>query len=257
MWIHSSTTGVPPVIAPRTTGVSPVIQVHDEDSNHRRDAGGTLDAGSAVAFDARMVEVHHGASLPHWRQEGAVYFVTWRLADSLPRELAAEVERERDALRRALAAATEVEEQRVLESRLRHLVTERMDELLNQGLGECWMNRPEVASLVVDALCHFDGERYRLWAFAVMPNHVHVVVEPLGEHPLDDILHSWKSFTSHAINKLVGRKGTLWQKECFDHIVRSQKSLDHFVAYTLANPSAAGLTDWPWTSTTGVPPVVR
>ena len=91
--------------------------------------------------------------------------------------------------------------------------------------------------IVVTALNHFAGARYHLREWVVMPNHVHVIVTPIGDHELSDILHSWKSFTAKAINKLLQRTGTFWQKESFDHIVRSPESLDRIVLYILQNPS--------------------
>ena len=76
------------------------------------------------------------------------------------------------------------------------------------------------------------------WArYVIMPNHVHVLVRPIMEHKLPDILHSWKSFTSHAIGKALGRTGALWQDESFDHIVRDEHQLERFGLYIAENPS--------------------
>lgn len=116
------------------------------------------------------------------------------------------------------------------------LFPERIQRWLDAGYGECLLARPNVRQIVVDALTHFAGARYELHAWVVMPNHVHVVVTPLAGHELSDIVHSWKSFTSKAINKLIGRTGTFWQKEPFDHIVRSPDSLERIDGYILANP---------------------
>ena len=120
------------------------------------------------------------------------------------------------------------------------------------ALGSCVLRDPKVAEIVQKALLHFEGDRYRLSAWCIMPNHVHVVLTPLGEHGLSDILHSWKSFTSNKINKVIGRKGALWERESFDHLVRTTAHFEKFIAYTEKNPVEAGLCkrpeDWPFGS---------
>lgn len=102
-----------------------------------------------------------------------------------------------------------------------------------------------VARLVEDALLHFHGERYALHAWCVMPDHVHVLVTPLHDWSLERILHSWKSFTANEVNRMLHRKGTFWQPESFDHLVRSNEAFESFVAYIEANPVAAGLCSDP------------
>ena len=120
-----------------------------------------------------------------------------------------------------------------------------LDAALAQGTGICVLNRPEIAQLVVDALRHFDGEHYRLIAWSVMPNHVHAIVQPLAEHDLEDIIHSWKSFTSKAANKLLGETGAFWQSEYYDHLIRDGEEFISQVRYVLENPSKAGCkADW-------------
>lgn len=85
-----------------------------------------------------------------------------------------------------------------------------------------------------------------------MPNHVHAVVTPYADHSLLDILHSWKSFTAHKINRRLGRSGRVWQQETFDHLIRSPESFEKFVRYTELNPVEAGMVarpeDWPFSS---------
>jgi REP element-mobilizing transposase RayT len=172
------------------------------------------------------------ANLPHWRQEFATYFVTFRTADSLPQEKLRRWESERDEWLRSHPEPLTPDQ----ELNYQRLFSERLQRWLDAGYGECLMARPDVRQIVVQALGHFDGTRYRLHTWVVMPNHAHVVVTPLVEYKLSDILQSWKSFTSKAINKLLGRTGMLWQKESFDHIVRSADSLEQIYAYILANP---------------------
>jgi hypothetical protein len=88
--------------------------------------------------------------------------------------------------------------------------------------------------------------RYRLHAWCIMPNHVHVVVEPFAGHELPEILHSWKSFTAKTANRLLGRTGGFWQDEYYDHLIRDTEEYFHAIGYVLENPARAGLRDWPW-----------
>ena len=114
---------------------------------------------------------HSLGYLPHFDSPETIQFVTFRLADSLP------------------ASATE-------SIRLRDHILQRLDRELDVGLGACWLKRPDIASLVEKALLHFDGERYRLLAWCLMPNHVHVVIEMIDGHSLSEVVGSWKSFTA-------------------------------------------------------------
>jgi putative transposase len=107
--------------------------------------------------------------------------------------------------------------------------------------------------MVAGALRHFDGARYELESFVVMPNHVHVLVTPREGEKLSEITHSWKSYTAHKINDHLGRDGTLWQKESYDHLVRKQ--FHHYRRYVHANPSKARLSEgeFVWWDANGVP----
>ena len=91
--------------------------------------------------------------------------------------------------------------------------------------------RSELSELVESVLQYFNNERYKLLDHVVMPNHVHVIVTPFGEHLLSSIVHTWKSFAAHRINDALNRRGAFWQKESFDHIVRSVESLEKFREY--------------------------
>ena len=75
-----------------------------------------------------------------------------------------------------------------------------------------------------------------------MPNHVHALVKPLGEHKISDILHTWKSFTANQINKRESCSGQLWMHESYDHIVRNEESLKYIRRYINKNPEKAGIT---------------
>lgn len=118
------------------------------------------------------------------------------------------------------------------------------------------MNDNRVAKTVADAIRHFEGERYDLAAWCVMPNHVHVVQPcariantggtpvPLSELP--EILHSWKSFSAKEGNKLLRRTGDFWQAEYYDHLIRDEADFHHSIRYALNNPIKVGLKNWKW-----------
>lgn len=183
-------------------------------------------------FDPRAPIAVLEGNLPHWRQEGVSYFVTFRTSDSLPQEKLRQWLSERAAWLKQHPEPLSPEDKKAYWQ----LFPERIQRWLDAGYGACLLARTDVRMIVVEALNHFDGDRYQLHSWVVMPNHVHVVLTPLGPHELSDILHSWKSFTSKQINKLLGQAGIFWQKESFDHIVRSPDALELIDAYILANP---------------------
>jgi putative transposase len=136
--------------------------------------------------------------------------------------------------------------------RLQDDAVQYIDRALDAGLGACWLRRTEIAFLVEDALIHFDSERYRLLAWCIMPNHVHVVIDIPGDHSLGDIVRSWKAFTARRANTQLGRSGSFWHADYFDRYMRDEDHLSRTVEYVEENPVKAGLakvaSDWPWSS---------
>ena len=189
------------------------------------------------------LKIRQGAYLPHWTKRGAVYNVTFRLADSLPRAVVERWVAEREEIvGRFAKTGGKLTDQEV--SRLKELFSERVEKFLDAGHGECWLKRDDVGELVEAELKHFNGKRYELLAWSVMPNHVHAVVRPVGGNTLVRILHSWKSYTANHANKLIGRSGTFWQPEYFDHIVRDERELVETINYVEKNAASAGLDGW-------------
>ncbi len=196
------------------------------------------------------ITIRSRGQLPHWEAKDAVYFVTFRLADSLPQSALQVFEAERaDILATAKEQGRDISptEQR----RLEKLFSERIEAHLDAGAGACHLAKRGVAKMVAEALRHFDGSRYRLFAWCVMPNHVHVVFQPLRGHGLADILHSWKSFTAKQANRLLGTRGEFWQREYYDHLVRDEDDFAHVVRYVAENPLKAKLRDWLWVEVCG------
>ena len=178
-----------------------------------------------------------GTSLPHWRQDGVTYFVTWRTADSLPRERVQAWLEERDSWLHAHPEPWD----HPTEQEYYRLFPDRWEKWLDESHGGCLLARPDLRKIVEDVLTHDDGKSYRLHEFIVMPNHVHVLVTPLGEHTLSEALQEWKSVSAHRINHTLGRSGEFWQKESFDHIVRDAEAAERFAGYIRRNPAGLPL----------------
>jgi REP element-mobilizing transposase RayT len=198
--------------------------------------------------------VHTRGYLPHVKREGASYFVSFRLADSLPKEVLIEFERERAGRLRRLdefarrGEALDDSEEEIARDFQRHV-----ERYLDRGAGACHLRRPDIADLVADTLRHFHESRYVLHEWVVMPNHVHVIVWPMPNHLLGDILKSWKQFTSRRAKPLVGLGDEpFWQPESFDHWIRDDQEKARIGRYIRNNPVTAGLCarpeDWRWSS---------
>lgn len=172
---------------------------------------------------------HSRGYLPHCDTPGLFQAITFRLADSLPTEALA---------RLTQAADTEK--------------CQKIDVFLDAGYGACWLKEPEIASIVENALLHWDGQRYRLLAWCVMPNHVHVLIETRDDWPVPGLVQGWKSFTAKAINRHLGRTGAVWMLDYFDRFIRDDHHLAAVITYIHGNPVKAGLVpeerEWPYSS---------
>lgn len=175
--------------------------------------------------------------LPHWQQAGAVYFVTFRLADAVPAQLLDERTNEREIWLRLhpepWTGAVEREyHQRFSQAREDHL---------DAGHGSCALREPACSRIVGDALIHFDGARCSQIAWVVMPNHAHALFVLNPATALEALLHSWKRFSARQINIHLGRAGSLWQRDYFDRLVRDDAHLANCVRYIRRNPQKARL----------------
>lgn len=192
-------------------------------------------------------ELHvHRQNLPHWRQWGTTYFVTSRLADSVPARVAADWRRKRDAwlLARGLNSADELGQLTEAERRDYHReFTARFHTLLDAGHGECVLADPRCAGHLISRLIAGHGTGYQLDAWCIMPNHLHALVEPVKDATLGEIVRHWKGGSAFDIHRTLARRGKLWQPEPFDHIVRSEAQLEHFRRYIAGNPVKAGLRE--------------
>ena len=179
--------------------------------------------------------------LPHRDEVGLIQSLTFRLADSLPQEKLRQLDRE---------LALEPMPVRDVERR------KRMEGWLDAGLGCCALAHPRMAETMEDALLRFDGERYRLLAWCIMPNHVHTLIEPSA--PLPEIVKSWKSFTGRWALPQGAALGfrtpgkSFWMREVWDRFIRDDTHLRRTIDYIHQNPVKAGLcaspTAWAWSS---------
>ncbi|MFL6505309.1 MAG: carbamoyl-phosphate synthase large subunit [Candidatus Udaeobacter sp.] len=176
-------------------------------------------------------------NLPHWEQKNATYFVTFRLADAVPKNILSQWKEEFETWRKFHPEPWDVGTKYEYQKRFQ----DGREHWLDQGHGECILKNPDLAEIVVNALRHFDRDCYLLDAFVVMPNHVHVLFQPAKGQALADILHSWKSFSAKAINHQLGRTGRVWQDESYDRIVRDWNELVRYRGYIARNPENAKL----------------
>jgi 5-methyltetrahydrofolate--homocysteine methyltransferase len=199
------------------------------------------------------IEKTHWGHLPHWYQKNGTYAITFRLADSLPQSVLHKYQTAKKDLLRLKDQATAEKNPAFIKDcdiRLQELYQEHIQTALDEGHGVAWMKHPEIAEIIANALQHFAGERYELGAWCVMPNHVHMILKPLGDHTLSDILHSIKRHSALVANKHLGRYGAFWQKESYDHLIRDEEDFWNQTSYIQRNPAAAKLKEGQYLSST-------
>ncbi len=185
-------------------------------------------------------ETANSRNLPHWEQSGKTVFVTFRLADSIPQDkLSVWREGESEWAKHHPQPWDE-------STQLEHdtLFGTAIEQWLDSGFGSCLMKDEGARHIVEEALLNFDGERYRMYGFVVMPNHVHACFMPLGGYTVSDIVQNWKSFTAKAVNKLLGRRGVFWQKEYFDRYIRNERHFERVLRYIHRNDPSIAWRAW-------------
>jgi putative transposase len=199
-------------------------------------------------FDPEKPVVSSRGHLPHWDQEDATYFITWRTADSIPLSVWNDWRQRREGwLRRHginpsesdwRSAFEELSEEQRKEFRR---FAKDLENEMDSCHGECLLRDPECAGIVENALRHFDGHRYTLGDFVIMPNHVHLLVAGMPRRAMLAQVTSWKKWSAIQVNKRLGRSGRFWQDEHFDHLVRGEMAFERFRRYIAENPGKAKL----------------
>ncbi|MBP3228611.1 MAG: transposase, partial [Bacteroidaceae bacterium] len=183
---------------------------------------------------------HSRGYLPHceWQQ---LQSVTFRLYDSVPSDTIAQ-------WKASLQHTSEDKEEASMNSKLRKLIVQYED----AGMGQCFLRDAAVADMVQQAILRRDGTLYRLIRWCIMPNHVHMLIEPLAGVSLSDIMRSLRSYTAHEANRILNRRGKFWMNEYFDRFIRNAAHFANVVDYIDHNPVRAGLCHsperWPWSS---------
>jgi len=187
------------------------------------------------------IRVYH-RRLPHWRQVGATYFVTFRLADSIPQEQLRALREWRMVWERSHPEPHTDQQWHEFARE----ITRKTELWMDEGYGECMFRNRELAAEMSKSLLHFQNERHLTFCFTVMPNHIHLVIKPLDEIELEEIMASMKGFVSRKANALLGREGVLWEEESYDRIVRDEEHLFRVVQYIGRNAAKAGLPRNEW-----------
>jgi len=192
--------------------------------------------GFAGLDPTKPIEIHR-RNLPHWRQKGATYFVTYRLSDSLQKAKVDQLrELREDWEQKNPSPPTDDQLQEYAK-----LFATRVEGWLDEGAGCCALEDHENAGLVDSALRHFEGDRYHLFCSVIMPNHIHAVVKPLGGNCLDEIWESWKKFSATRLSEKGVKIRPIWFSEGYDRIVRDVEHLQRVVRYIGRNPGKIGL----------------
>jgi REP element-mobilizing transposase RayT len=203
-----------------------------------RDSAKTMTPVKATTLQKELREAgwHSRGYLPHFDAAEITQTVTFRLADSLPQAVL-------ERWKSEITADSEAGSDSALRRRIEHY--------LDQGYGSCALKDASIATVVQESLLHFDGERYRLLAWVVMPNHVHVLLTPDLLWTLSQIMKNLKSYTSHEANKILGRSGPFWMEDYFDRYIRDSKHLMN-ASHIENNPVKVGLceraSDWRFSS---------
>ena len=188
-------------------------------------------------FDPELPMSVYYRHLPHWRQEGATYFVTFRLADSLPQDKLHFLNRLRVEWERSHPPPRTDEDWKVYA----RSVTNSAERWLDEGYGACHFREQRWCLELRERLFHFQDVRYLLSCWAIMPNHCHAVIRPFEGYDLENLLGAIKGVTSRHIKRALGTAGALWEEECYDRIVRDEEHLWRVIQYIGRNPWLAGL----------------
>lgn len=178
------------------------------------------------------IKITEKGALPHWHQNGKIQYVTFRLADSMPQSV----------IEHTVALIASFKEQNPepwsaeTMLRFRNLVGRKKEQLLDNGYGSCILACKDIRAIVSSAIHYFDGVRYNLIAYVIMPNHIHMLFCPLEGFETSKILQVLKSYTAHRIKAVREIKGPVWMRENYDRIVRSEDELKHHLAYIKSNP---------------------
>ncbi|MDA3874696.1 MAG: transposase [Kiritimatiellae bacterium] len=178
-------------------------------------------------------------NLPHWKKEGEIYWITFRVADSLPQKKIRYWREERD--RWILDHPHPWDEHQWRDYTTRF--SERLETWLDAGMGSCPFRDARIRQPVIECLMRFHRVRHLLHAGVIMPNHVHLLLQPFPGQDLSKLMKGIKGASARACNRILGSRGQFWMDESYDHIVRSQTQYEFYLSYIRVNPIKAKLSE--------------
>jgi putative transposase len=195
-----------------------------------------------------MKAYYKSRNLPHIFAEDKPIFITYRLSFTLPQKVKDQYKQQIDDWNKELASVSKEERAlRLVEKDKRFF--DWFDKLIAISPDvPSLLHKDGIREIIEASFQHFDGLRYTLLSYCIMPNHVHVLIFPLIQedgkiYPISHIVYTWKKYTAAAINKTIGKKGSLWQKESYDSLVKDEVGLGNVLEYIVNNPVKAKLVD--------------
>ena len=173
--------------------------------------------------------------LPHWEKDSKLIFITYHLADSIPQDVRIELEEEDKEWRRTHPEPWDEKTKWLYTKEIR----KRLQEALDKGYGDCVLLDDSIRDIVERAFLFFNGDRYKLHSYVIMPNHVHVLAELKEAGTLAKVVHSWKSWTADEVNKALGRQGIVWCREYYDRLIRDLRHYGNVLGYIKKNYQSA------------------
>ncbi len=189
-----------------------------------------------------MITKHfHRRNLPHLYYNEGMYFVTYRLKNSI----------HSDVLKRLHLPLQNLNTTKFNE------IFKEYDSILDKSSNAVhYLNQPEIMEICKSSLHYYDGKEYKLICYCIMPNHIHIVLELISnERYIGDIIGSIKKYSARRANNVLHKKGAFWQAESFDRLIRDETELYFIIKYVLLNPVNAGLIEnWrEWKGTYCIP----
>lgn len=197
--------------------------------------------------DVADAQIHasDGQYFPHWELKDAIYHVSFRLDDSLPQYKLQELLRERQRIKEnILNDKSNLSAYDIM--KIDHFYSAQVEYFIDSGYGSSIFRDSGNAEIMRDVLMTKRNDEYDLYAWCIMPNHIHVLFSLLSEHHLSKVVAEWKSCAAHMLNKRMNRKGRLWNVDYFNRIIRTYDDYCSTKEYIWKNPEKAGLYDWPW-----------
>ncbi len=178
------------------------------------------------------IDIRLRGLLPHWNQHEKMQFITFRLGDSLPHDRISEIRRLRSEFERCNPRPWSP----AVLNRYHRLVSAAEERLLDNGYGACLFGRADCRRFLSEAIRYYDNNLYRIEAYVIMPNHVHLLLIPAHGLAIADIVKRIKSYSARRINNLAGIEGPLWMREYYDRLIRNRDHYRNVIRYIIANP---------------------